>query len=744
MRRTLTILLASFVALALCLWLGNRLSISAAHGEMTARAEQSAHMWLRILTAEETQMQGWLNGSSLSSSDLNRLENYRNSSDVFRFKLYDLKGDLVLDSGNSEILSDPHHGRHAINEPLSHVLATGLPATEMCEGNHDINAPEHYAESYIPIFIDGKLAGVFEAYLDMTEAAADVRTLFSNLILTIGLLIIAAVIIPFGVVLVFWFRLRKLVSHLRTARKRAENAEQAKSSFLAQMSHELRTPMNGVIGMFDLLERSGLNSEQRSIVSTISQSSTALLRIINDLLDFSKIESGQLEIVSAPFNLRQLGEDVATIFAATLAAKSVEITIDSEMPDALCFEGDAARIRQCLLNLVGNAAKFTMAGHISISLQKADDGHVIITVSDTGVGIAEDQLGQIFEAFSQIENGATRSFDGVGLGLTITSKLTQLMGGSLSAISDLGVGSEFEIRLPLKQIECSQDSQAYWAKSQNLLAGKRVLIAESRQSMSRSLCNTLRLLGAQPVPCPSGRTALDMLETLVKQNIKPDICLIDCGINDKNGAVLMDELNAIVDLPCIIMLRPDRDHSATKIKNRGFSGSLRKPIKLREFTMALCRALDPAFGKLPDTQINSQDPDLSKVRILLAEDNRTNQLVVQKLLKNTGVDINLANNGLEAVEMFETLHPDLVLMDIAMPEMNGHEATQIIRMIEEKQNSQNTPILALTANALPEDRRACRASGMNGFLAKPVKRAKLIDTIVAHLGPDEAGKSPDP
>lgn len=739
MRHTFILSIVSVCMLTLCLSLGTWFSVFTANSEMAFRAEQSAQMWLRILTAEEKDLPKWLHGEPLPSKVWEKVALYERTSDVFRFKFYDEKGHIAFESGNPDFQSHDHDEEQEISSSLKTVLETKEPYTELCDGMHSLPGPEHYAESYIPIIRDGQLIGVFEAYIDMTGAAADVTALFTKLVSIIVILVLAAVVVPFGLIMMFWSRLRKFVVHLKAETKRAEQAEQAKSDFLTQMSHELRTPMNGMIGMFDLLQRSKLTDEQRSIVQTISQSSSAFLQIVNDIVDFSKIESGQMELVDAPFNLRHLVEEVATLFAPSLAKKSVEISIDCDLPDQMCFSGDATRIRQCLMNLVGNAAKFTMTGHINITVSEGHDGQTHISVSDTGMGIAEDQLDRIFEAFSQVDKGETRQFDGTGLGLTITNELTRMMGGKMSATSVLGQGSAFEISLPLKSVQCSEESQKFWSQARQFLAGKSVLIAENRPELSESLCQNLRNLGAHPIACPSGQTALETFEALKAEDQNPDLCLIDCGLQDIPGDQVMDRLGQISGpsaLPCIIMLRADRDFTAQDMRDRGFAGSLRKPLQIREFATVMARAVDKNAFQTAAARITPKqdDPDLSQVRILLAEDNRTNQLVVQKLLKNTGVMIDLANNGLEAVEMYESLHPDLVLMDIAMPEMNGHEATQLIRMIEAKQSSNTTPILALTANVLPKDRKACHASGMNGFLSKPVKRSKLIETIISHLG----------
>lgn len=748
MRRKSILLLAIIAVLSICVLAGRQVSYGIASAEMVTRAEYSAQMWLRVLLAEEDKLHSWIAGEQIGERDRAQLDSYHQASEIYHFKLYDAQGQLRLESGQKRAAATPGQIVQNRDALLSQAQTTALPVTQMCAKQRYAYAPSYCAQSFVPVVSNGQTLGVFEASLDMSAAAADVRDAYYLLILAIGSLVVIAMLVPLGIVLAQSVRLRRLVAKVNQARRRAETAERAKSDFLAQMSHEIRTPLNGVVGMFDLLKQSQLDEEQTALAETITHSSRGLVRIINDILDFSKIEAGQMTLVSESFNLLKLTEDVVSLFAHALTAKPVQITIESDLPDKLEFIGDPLRLRQCLVNLIGNAVKFTSEGHIRVRVTTDPDGLVSIKVSDTGPGIAEAELGHIFDAFAQIDTGATRQFDGAGLGLTITAELAKLMGGTLTAASTLGQGAQFELRLPLTPSPCSESYANLWKTARKTLRGKRVLIAQSNVLFMRSLCNSLHELGAIPICCSSGAEALEALKTRQDQHAALDLCLVDQNLDDMPGEALIETLRKRTtgtDMNCILLVDalPDANtqapHSAAGVR------LLRKPAKLRELIATMCEVLGTPLEERKSvvSTPKSDNPDLSRIRIMLVEDNRTNQLVVQKLLRKTGAEIEIANNGIEAVEKFKSFQPDLVLMDIAMPKMNGHEATRLIRTIEEKNSEHpSTPILALTAYTMPEDRQACQASGMNGFLSKPVKRTNLIDSIVSHLEPDEAGQTP--
>jgi len=384
MSRLLYILAASAVAFASCVLLGGYIVQQAVDRDLHTRADVEAGLWLNNLLIHGEELLAVLNGAPLTPDLIRDIDAFLASDDVLEFKMFDVDGHaVVFMDGRAHIRPPADTNESAgLESMFQRTLHSGKPQTELKSGLDNANRPDHYAESYRPIVVDGTTVGVAEIYIDVTETAQDVFGLFRTLAVSIGTLIFAAMLIPVAVVGMVSYQLQKNAVVLDQARREAEAAERTKSAFLANMSNEIRTPMNGIIAMSELLEQSALSAEQKSLTTTISSSAVALLTIINDILDFSKIEAGKMPMREEAFDLLGLVQDVAALFSPAAAGKSVEISVECVLEPPLTMIGDSARLRQCLLNIVGNAVKFTPHGHIHIWINRAENRQVIFKITD--------------------------------------------------------------------------------------------------------------------------------------------------------------------------------------------------------------------------------------------------------------------------------------------------------------------------------------------------------------------------
>ncbi len=529
------------------------------------------------------------------------------------------------------------------------------------------------------------------------------------------------------------------VTDLEVAIEEARKAEIAKSEFMANMSHEIRTPMNGVLGMAQILAGTELSSQQEKCVDVIQRSGKALITIINDILDFSKMEAGQLKLVCEPFNLQDAIDDVMSLLGHSAREKGVEII--AQMPASLpqCYIGDMGRIRQILINLIGNAIKFTEQGYVKLSVSGEQDGEVMrlsFDVQDTGIGIAADKISRIFVQFEQADNSTTRLFGGTGLGLTITRRLVEVMDGEIRVTSELGTGSVFSFSVPLPLSEQVKKRDTSLAVLKNV----PILIVDDLKFNREIISEQVEQMGGRPFSVGSAPAALELMRKAAAKGFIFPAVISDYQMPNMDGLSFIRAVRAdplIAPTPIMVLSSVDLAPLRASLAAADVEHAITKPATIKDLHGIISQMIKAEAARRKEEKTHAaitrpvaKAPQANaSISILAADDDEVNRLVVQGMLKADGYDLTIVENGKEAVDAFKTKSFDVILMDIAMPVMDGVTAVRNIRKIEALSAAVRTPIIATTAHAMENDRDRFLEAGLDDYLPKPLSKQALLERV---------------
>jgi len=537
------------------------------------------------------------------------------------------------------------------------------------------------------------------------------------------------------------------ITHLKRAEENARQSDQSKSEFLANMSHEIRTPMNGIMGMAELLKNTQLGSRETEFVNVIERSGQALLTIINDILDFSKIEAGHMGLEEEPFLLRESIEDVMALLSHKVSETGVDLLLRVQPDLPSTYVGDVGRFRQILTNIVGNAVKFTMSGHVLIDVSGEINNGIAdlnVKIEDTGIGIPDEKIEHIFRQFAQVDGSTTREYGGTGLGLSISKNLIELMGGDISVSSVVGTGSTFTLSVTMPTHEEIQSL----TREQFEIAGSKVLVIDDNEINRDILKEQLTQWKCQCVTLPSAGKGISFLEIACERNIAIDLIIVDYQMPGMNGEAFLSQIKAredLADIPVVMLSSVDEIDLRKRVGQHNGVDFLTKPARssvlYNAIGTSICSRKSTKVSRsdfetptpsptILKTKLSSKPIDSNHVDVLVAEDNEVNQMYAKFVLEDLGLSFKIVPNGRIAIDKWKLLSPKIILMDISMPEINGYDATEAIRAFEIKRSLPRTPIIAVTAHALKSDVDRCMERGMDGYLSKPLSIENLKACLV--------------